>query len=120
MWWASLALIVGVILVLWGLMGVLIRSTFAHGSWYIGIGTVLVVMSLFWVIGYGGTSYYPSLTDMQSSLTLANSSSSEFTLKVMSWVSLVIPFVVAYIAYVWWRMGRKPLTVETLNDSDEY
>lgn len=120
MWWASLALIVGVILVLWGLMGVLIRSTFAHGSWYIGIGTVLVVMSLFWVIGYGGTSYYPSLTDMQSSLTLANSSSSEFTLKVMSWVSAVIPFVVAYIAYVWWCMGRKPLTVETLNDSDEY
>lgn len=120
LWWAAAALVIGVVLVLWGIVGVLIRSSFAHGSWYVGAGTVLVVLSLFWVMGYNNTSYYPSLTDMQSSLTLANSSSSEFTLTVMSWVSLVIPFVVAYIAYVWWRMGRKPLTTEDLNSETQY
>lgn len=120
MWWAALALLAGVILVLWGIMGVIIRTAFRHATWYVGVGTVLVVMSLFWVMGYGGTSYYPSLTDPQSSLTLANSSSSPFTLKVMSWVSLVIPFVVAYIAYVWYRMGRKPLTPEDLKHEPHY
>lgn len=120
MWWAALTLIVGVVLVLWAIMGVLIRTTFAHAMWYIGAGTVLVVLSLFWVLGYNSTSFYPSLTDLQSSLTLANSSSSEFTLTVMSWVSLVIPFVVAYIAYVWYRMTSCPVSTDELSRGPEY
>jgi len=114
LWWASAALLIGVVLVLTAIIGVLIRSNFPHATWYIGAGTVLVVMSLFWVIGYNNTSFYPSLTDMQSSLTLANSSSSEFTLRTMSYASLVIPFVVAYIAYVWHRLTSRPLTSDDL------
>ena len=77
------------------------------GIWFAGPGAVLVVMSVFFVAGFNGTAYYPSCTDLQSSLTLANSSSSPFTLQVMSWVSLLIPFVVAYIAYAWRRMDRR-------------
>lgn len=120
MWWAAVALVAGVVLVLWAIMGVLIRPAFRHATWIIGAGTVLVVMSLFWVLGYNYTSYYPSLTDLQSSLTLANSSSSHFTLTVMSWVSLVIPFVVAYIAYVWHRMTSRPLTPDDLAQGPQY
>lgn len=120
MWWAAAALLVGVVLVLTAIIGVLIRTSFPHATWYIGVGTVLVVMSLFWVMGYGSTSYYPSLADMQSSLTLANSSSSDFTLRTMSLVSLVIPFVVAYIAYVWYRMTSRPLTPDDLTNGPAY
>lgn len=120
MWWASAALIIGTLLVLWGIMGVLIRATFRHGCWFVGVGTVLVVMSLFWVMGYGHTSYYPSVVDPQSSLTLANSSSSQFTLTTMSWVSIVLVPVVAYIAYVWHIMGKKRLTIDDLKNEDSY
>lgn len=117
MWWAAVTLLIGVVLVLWAIVGVLIRANFSGATWLIGGGTVLVVMSLFWVIGYNSTSFYPSLTDMQSSLTLANSSSSEFTLKTMSWASLVLPVVVAYIAYAWHRLTSRPLTPD---DATQY
>ena len=80
------------------------------GFWYAAGGTVLVVMSVFFLAGFNGTAYYPSNTDLQSSLTIRNSSSSYFTLQVMSWVSLLIPFVVAYIAYAWHAMNRKQIT----------
>lgn len=120
MWWAAAALLVGTVLVLWGILGVLIRSTFRHGAWFVGLGTVLVVMSIFWVIGYGNTSYYPSIIDPQSSLTIANSSSSLFTLKVMSWVSIAIVPVVGYIAYVWYKMGKRPLTIDDLKQENSY
>lgn len=110
LWWTALTYILGVIAVLWGIMGTLVRGSQRHGWYWVGAGTVMVVMALFWVMGYDGTAYYPSVTDPQSSLTLANSSSSEFTLNVMSFVSIVIPFVVAYIAYVWYKMGRTPVS----------
>ncbi|MDE6222850.1 MAG: cytochrome d ubiquinol oxidase subunit II [Muribaculaceae bacterium] len=110
MWWAALALIVGVILVLTAIVGVVIRPKFDHAMLLIGAGTILVIMSLFWVMGYNSTSYYPSLADMQSSLTLANSSSSPFTLEAMAYASLIIPVVAAYIAYVWRRMTSRPVT----------
>lgn len=110
MWWAAGALLVGVVLVLTAIIGVLINASFRHATWYIGAGVVLVVMSLFWVLGYNSMSYYPSLADMQSSLTITNSSSSEFTLRVMFYASLVLPVVVAYIAYVWYRMTSRPIT----------
>ena len=88
------------------------------GIWYGGIGTVLVVMAVFFLAGFNGTAYYPSSTDLQSSLTLRNSSSSYFTLKVMSWVSLLIPFVVAYIAYAWHAMDRKKITPEEIEGTE--
>lgn len=106
LWWAALALLGGVILVLWGIMGVVVRPAFKHAGWLVGVGTVLVVMSIFWVIGYQGTSYYHSVADPQSSLTLVNSSSSPYTLRVMAWVSLIIPSVIFYIAFVWYRMRK--------------
>ena len=99
----------GVILVLWGLiLGAFTKSK--SGIWPAGIGTVLVVMAVFFVAGFNGTAYYPSSTDLPSSLTIRNSSSSPFTLQVMFWVSMLIPFVVAYIAYAWQQMDKKKIT----------
>ena len=115
MWWALLTLLAGVALVLYGLGRTLLQPGYRKGIWPAGIGTVLVVMSLFWVLGYNGTAYYPSLLDVQSSLTIRNSSSSQFTLTVMSVVSVLVPFVVAYIAYCWRAMDRAKLTRDELN-----
>ena len=77
-------------------------------------------MALFMVAGYNNTAYYPSTYNLQSSLTIANSCSSEFTLRTMAVVSLVIPFVVAYIAYFWHKMDAKSLTTDELNSADKY
>ncbi|MDE7407629.1 MAG: cytochrome d ubiquinol oxidase subunit II, partial [Muribaculaceae bacterium] len=120
MWWAALTLVAGVVMVLGGILGTLFQKKFRHGIWYTGIGTVLVVMSIFWVLGYNGTAYYPSLIDPSSSLTIRNSSSSEFTLTVMSWVSVVIPAVVAYIAYVWFKMDITPITPQEVERDHAY
>lgn len=114
MWWALAALIIGVLMVLFGLGKSVFAKHFTKGIWWSGIGTVLVVLSLFWVAGYNDTAYYPSLLDANSSLSIRNSSSSEFTLTVMSFVSIIIPFVLGYIAYVWYSMDRKKLTPEEI------
>ena len=104
---------VGVLLVLAGLyLGVFTKHR--RGFWFAFPGTVLVVMAVFFLAGFNGTAYYPSLTDLQSSLTIRNSSSSYFTLKVMSWVSLLIPFVVAYIAFAWHSMDKHKITREEI------
>jgi len=105
--WILALLLIGVVLVLYGFIRTILQTRFIYGIWYAGIGTVLVVLSLLLIAGFGNTAYYPSLADMQSSLTLANSSSSPFTLKTMSIVSLGIPFVLAYIWYVWYSMDKK-------------
>ncbi|MBO4556989.1 MAG: cytochrome d ubiquinol oxidase subunit II [Bacteroidales bacterium] len=98
-------LLAGVLLVLLGLWkGGFTKSR--NGIWLAAPGTVLVVMAVFFLAGFNNTAYYPSNTDLQSSLTLINSSSSYFTLQVMFWVSMLIPFVVAYIAYAWRAMDR--------------
>ena len=81
---------------------------------------VQAVMAIFMIAGYNGTSYYPSTADLQASLTLSNSSSSEFTLKTMAIVSLIIPFVLAYIAYFWRQMDKKSLTKEELETGEKY
>lgn len=88
------------------------------GIWYGGIGTVLAVMTVFFLAGFNGTSYYPSVTDLQSSLTIRNSSSSQFTLQVMSIVSLLIPFVLAYIVYAWRQMDKKKITEDEIAQSE--
>jgi len=119
LWWALGALLFGVVMVLFGIGKSLIKKEWKCGIWWAGIGAVLVVMSLFWVLGYNHTAYYPSLLDVKSSLTLANSSSSEFTLRVMSYVSLLVPFVLAYIAYVWYKMDRTKLTDEEIKQAGD-
>ena len=86
--------------------------------WFGGFGTVLAVLGLLLCAGWNRTAYYPSLADMQSSLTIANSSSSEFTLKVMSFVSLAIPVVLAYIWYAWRSLSRPPITREEMQSDD--
>ena len=110
----------GAVLVVAGVVLTLFKQGFKRGIWMSAPGTVMVVMALFMLAGYNGTAYYPSTADLQSSLTIQNSSSSEFTLTCMSIVSLIIPFVVAYIAYFWRKMDIRSLTSEELNSGEKY
>ena len=119
LWWALIILLLGVVMVLYGVIKTLMKGDYKQGIWPAGIGTILVVMTLFWVMGYNNTAYLPSLLDVQSSLTLRNSSSSEFTLTVMSIVSILVPFVLAYIAYCWYKMDHRKLTSDELDHTDE-
>ena len=110
-------LVAGILSVLWGIAEGLFRRG-RRGIWFAGAGTVLTVLCLLLTAGYNDTVYYPSLTDPQSSLTIYNSSSSRFTLYVMSIVSLLIPFVVAYIWYVWRSMNRVRISEKELSKED--
>ena len=112
--------LLGAVLLVVGVVMTLVKKEFNRGIWFAGPGTVLAVMAIFMIAGYNGTAYYPSTADIQCSLTLANSCSSEFTLKTMAIVSLIIPFVVAYIAYFWRQMDKKSLTKEELENTDKY
>lgn len=111
--------LLGVTGVLFGLTRGIFCHTSRNGFWFTGTGTILTVLSLLLCVGYNHTAYYPSTADLQSSLTLANSSSSLFTLKTMAYVSLLLPVVVAYIAYVWKVMDRKPLTSEEITGNED-
>ena len=116
----SILLVVGVIGVLWGLFLNIFKKS-ERGFWFSGIGTILTVLALFFVAGYNHTAFYPSTFDLQSSLTLENASSSKFTLTVMSYVSLMVPFVLAYIIYAWRKMDtRKISEAEILQDGHSY
>lgn len=108
--WVAVLFLVGVASVLYAIIRAAFATKWRLGIWFSGIGTVLVVLSLFFLAGYNNTPYYPSATDMQSSLTIYNSSSSLFTLEVMSVVSLLLPFVLGYIFYAWRAMDRAPIT----------
>lgn len=112
--------LVGAVLLVAGVALTLIKPNFKRGIWLAAPGTVLAVMALFMIAGYNNTAYYPSTYDLQASLTLANSCSSEFTLRTMAVVSLIIPFVVAYIAYFWRQMDKKSLTSDELTTTDKY
>lgn len=101
LWPLAVLTVIGVVLLLYGVVRTILSSTYIKGIWPAGIGVVLVVLSLLLVAGLGNTAYYPSNADLQSSLTIANSCSSEFTLRTMFYVSLLVPFVFGYIAYVW-------------------
>lgn len=109
----------GVLSVLYGIARTCLCASYRRGIWWAGAGTVLAVMALFMLAGYNGTAYYPSTADLQSSLTIANSSSSRFTLNVMTWVSFMIPFVLAYIVFAWRAMDRRPITSEELEKTDD-
>lgn len=117
MWWVLVLFLIGVVLVLYAIIRTAFSKNYKCGIWFSGIGTVLVVLSLFFIAGYNGTAYYPSITDPSSSLSIRNSSSSEFTLTTMSWVSLIIPFVLAYIIYAWRAINKKPITAKEMEES---
>ena len=120
MWPLLVMFAIGVALLLYGTVRTTMSSTYIHGIWPAGIGTVLAVLSLLLCAGYNSTAYYPSNADLQSSLTIANSCSSEFTLRTMFYVSLLVPFVVGYIAYVWYVMDKKKLTKEEVSQNEAY
>jgi cytochrome d ubiquinol oxidase subunit II len=105
--------LVGVVLVLWGILKSLIAD-YTKGIWFSGIGTVLAVLALFLIAGYNNTAYYPSTYNLQNSLTIYNSSSSKFTLTAMSYVSLLVPFVLAYIWYAWRAINNKMIDAEEM------
>ena len=112
--------LMGAVLLVAGVIMTILKPNFFRGIWLAGPGTVLVVMAIFMIVGYNDTAYYPSNADLQSSLTLQNSSSSEFTLTCMFIVSLIIPFVVAYIAYFWRKMDIRSITTEELKETEKY
>jgi cytochrome d ubiquinol oxidase subunit II len=108
--------LIGVLAVLWGIIRTLWKPAFDKGIWFAGAGTVLTVLALLLVAGYNNTAYYPSIADLQSSLTLANSCSSQFTLRVMAYVSILVPFVLAYIFYAWRSIDRKKIDAKEMQD----
>lgn len=116
MWWATVLLLAGVVAVLYGIFRTAFDGRWRAGIWYSGTGTFVVVLVLLLMAGLDGTAYYPSLLDPQCSLSIANSSSSLFTLKTMVCVSVIVPFVLAYIIYVWRKMNAKPLTPAELRE----
>ena len=118
MWGLLILLLTGVIMVLFGIIYTIIKKDFIAGIWQAGLGTVFVVLALLLVAGYNNTAYYPSTADLQSSLTLANSCSSEFTLRTMFYVSLLVPFVLAYIIYAWRAIDKKKITKEEIQGDD--
>ncbi len=116
----TILLLLGVVGVLWGIISTIFMKS-NKGFWFTGTGTVFVVFALFLIAGFNNTAFYPSSFDLQSSLTIQNASSSKFTLVTMSYVSLIIPFVLAYIIYFWRAMNKKKITDEEMkNESHVY
>ena len=120
MWPLLIVFAVGVVLLLYGVGRTIVSKTYTKGIWPAGTGVVLAVLALLLCAGWNNTAFYPSNADLQSSLTIANSCSSEFTLRTMFYVSLLVPFVVAYIAYVWYAMDKKKLTKEEVSEEEAY
>ena len=118
MWPLAVVLLVGVLLLLFGIIKSIASSAYTRGIWPAGIGVVLVVLVLFLIAGWNNTAYYPSTADLQSSLTIQNSCSSEFTLKAMFYVSFLVPFVLGYIIYAWRAIDKKAITREEIIDDD--
>ena len=119
MWPFLIIYIIGVVLVLYGIGKTFLVKNYLKGIWPAGIGTVFTVLVLLLIAGLNNTAYSPSNADLQSSLTLANSCSSEFTLRTMAIVSLLIPFVLAYIVYAWYSLDKEKITIKELQNDDE-
>lgn len=120
MWYLLILLLIGVILVLFGIGKTIVSKDYIGGIWPAGIGTVLTVLALLLCSAWNHTAYYPSTADLQSSLTLANSCSSEFTLRTMFYVSLLVPFVLVYIVYAWYAIDKKKLDKQEIIDDHAY
>lgn len=120
MWYLLVILLVGVVMLLYAIIRTVFSKTYIKGIWFAGIGVVLVVLMLLLAAGWNNTAYYPSNADLQSSLTIMNSCSSEFTLATMAIVSLFIPFVLAYIVYVWHVMDKVKITKGEIEKGEGY
>lgn len=120
MWYLVAIILVGVVLLLYAIVKTVVSKTYIGGIWFAGVGVVLVVLALLLCAGWNNTAYYPSNIDLQSSLTIANSCSSEFTLRTMAVVSLLIPFVLAYIAYAWWSLDKKKIDEKDVKEGHAY
>jgi cytochrome d ubiquinol oxidase subunit II len=120
MWYLTVGILVGVVLLLYGILRTIVSKTYIGGIWPAGIGVVIVVLCLLLCAGWNNTCYYPSNEDLQSSLHIMNSCSSEFTLRTMAWVSIFIPFVLAYIAYAWRALDSKKIDRDEMKRSDIY
>ena len=113
-------LLAGVAGVLYGIVRTILSGTWKKGIWFSGAGTVLTVLALLLCAGWNNTAYYPSVADLQSSLTIANSCSSPFTLKVMSYVSILVPFVLGYIFYAWRALDLRKIDAEEMEEKDTH
>ena len=120
MWYLLIILLIGVVLVLFGIGKTIVSKDYIGGIWPAGIGTVLTVLTLLLCSAWNNTAYYPSTADLQSSLTLQNSCSSEFTLTTMFYVSLLVPFVLAYIVYAWHVIDAKKLDKDDIKNDHAY
>ena len=120
MWYLAIVLLAGVALVLYGIIRTVVSKTYICGIWPVGIGTVLTVLALLLSAGWNNTAYYPSNADLQSSLTIANSCSSYFTLNTMAVVTILIPFVLAYIVYAWYSIDKKKLDKQEIATDESY
>ena len=120
MWYLVVIILVGVVLLLYAIVKTVVSKTYIGGIWFAGVGVVLVVLALLLCAGWNNTAYYPSNIDLQSSLTIANSCSSEFTLRTMALVSILIPFVLAYIAYAWWSLDKKKIDENDVKEGHAY
>ena len=120
MWYLLIMLVAGVAFVLYGIIESIITKGFISGIWFSGIGTVLTVLALLLCAGWNNTAYYPSTADLQSSLTIVNSCSSEFTLRTMFYASFLVPFVLAYIVYCWRKIDSKKLDKEEIRTDHAY
>ena len=120
MWYLLILLLIGVVLVLFGIGKTIVSKDYIGGIWPAGIGTVLTVLALLLCSAWNHTAYYPSTADLQSSLTMENSCSSEFTLRTMFYVSLLVPFVLAYIVYAWRAIDKKKLDKQEIIDDHAY
>ena len=120
MWYLAATLAVGVVLVVYGTLRTIFDKTYNTGIWPAGIGTVLTVLPLILCAMWNNTAYFPSTEDLQSSLTMVNSCSSEFTLRTMFYASLLIPFVAAYIIYCWRAIDHKKIDLDDLKDKEAY
>ena len=120
MWYLLIVLLISVALLLYAIIRTVRDESYTKGIWLSGVGVVLVVLILLLCAGWNNTAYYPSNVDLQSSLTIANSSGSKFTLTAMSVVSLFIPFVLGYIFWAWRSIDKKQITEEEILDGEAY
>ena len=120
MWYLLVIFLVGVVLVLFGIGKTVFSKSYIGGIWPAGIGTVLTVLALLLCSAWNNTAYYPSTADLQSSLTLTNSCSSEFTLRTMFYVSFLVPFVLAYIIYCWRKIDAKKMDKDEIKNDHAY
>ncbi len=120
MWPLLIIFLVRVVLVLFGIGRTLLDKNYVKGIWPEGIGVILVVTVLLLTVGWNNTAFYPSNVDLQSSLTISNACSSEVTLRVMAWVTLLIPVILAYGAYCWWSIDKSHLSKAEIEKGDAY